>query len=73
MVCGVFCIYPDMGGEVWGGVVCSVYILIWGGEVWCVVCSVYILIWGGEVWCVVCSVYILIWGGGVVWCVLYIS
>ena len=36
-MCGVFCIYPDMGGEVWGGVVCSVYILIWGvrcGEVW---------------------------------------
>ena len=32
MVCGMFCIYPDMGGEVWCGV-CSVYILIWG-EVW---------------------------------------
>ena len=29
VVCGVFCIYPDMGGEVWC-VVCSVYILIWG-------------------------------------------
>ena len=27
---GMFCIYPDMGGEVWGGLVCSVYILIWG-------------------------------------------
>ena len=38
MVCGMFCIYPDMGGEVWGGVVCSVYILIWGVRcgVWCV-------------------------------------
>ena len=36
MVCGVFCIYPDMGGEVWC-VVCSVYILILGGGVvWCV-------------------------------------
>ena len=38
VVCGVFCIYPDMGGEVWC-VVCSVYILIWGGVrcgVWCV-------------------------------------
>ena len=22
MVCGVFCIYPDMGGEVWCGVFC---------------------------------------------------
>ena len=59
MVCGVFCIYPDMGDEVWGGEVCSVYILIWG-----VRCGVFCIYpdMGGVVWCVVCSVYILIWG-----------
>ena len=70
MVCGVFCIYPDMGGEVWC-VVCSVYILIWG-----VRCGVFCIYpdMGGEVWCVVCSVYILIWGVRCgVWYVLYIS
>ena len=44
MVCGVFCIYPDMGGEVRCGVFCIYPDM--GGEVWCVVCSVYILIWG---------------------------
>ena len=50
MVCGVFCIYPDMG--VRGGVFCIYPDM--GGEVWCVVCSVYILIWGVRcgVWCV---------------------
>ena len=45
MVCGMFCIYPDMGGEVWC-VVCSVYILIWG-----VRCGVFCIYpdMGGEV------------------------
>ena len=38
--CGVFCIYPDMGGEVWR-VVCSVYILIWGCGVACGVFCIY--------------------------------